>query len=241
MRYPSDIVDTPCGLSRDEGLLVWEGSAAHCNHCARPIEDGDHYSPSAVGQFFSDTRDLTGHDRVICWRCVILRKKPMLYGLGAAVITTEGIFAISKDVQKAWLFCTPPPAPFLVLHSSSTMQHLSWRTPVTLDNRLIQVRFGTALLTVRPAYINKALAIADAFNEGQKKWRTPLVLDRKAQQHNHGQLTRAAVTDLPAEEADFLTRLSQGEYWALAYLMHSKRPKPAEPENITEKTLSKLK
>jgi CRISPR type IV-associated protein Csf1 len=241
MKYPSDIIDSPFRIPRDEGLLHWEGSTAHCTHCARPIESGDHYSPSAVGQFFSDSRDLTGHDRVICWRCVILRKKPMLYGLGATVITHQGAFAISKDVHKAWLFCTPPPAPFLVLHSSSTMQHLSWRTPVTLDNRLIMVRFGTSLFTVRPEYINKALAIADAYNEGQKKWRTPLILDRKAQLENHGRLTRAAEQELPPENAAFLANLSQGECWALAYLMHSKRPQPASPENITEKILSKFK
>lgn len=241
MHYPSDIIDFPFRIPRDEGLLHWEGSTAHCTHCARPIESGDHYSPSAVGQFFSDTRDLTGHDRVICWRCVILRKKPMLYGLGATVITKDGAFAISKDVHKAWLFCTPPPAPFLVLHSSSTMQHLSWRTPVTLDNRLIKVRFGTSLFTVRPERIKKALAIADAYNQGQKKWRTPLIMERKAQQVSHGRLTHAAAKELPPQDAQFLTNLSQGEYWALAYLMHSKRPQPAFPENITEKILSKFK
>lgn len=241
MLYPSDIIDRPFGLQRDEGLPQWQGEPAHCSHCARPIAAGDHYSPSAVGAFFSDSRDLTGHDRVICWRCVILRKKPMLNGLSAALITPEGVFSISKDVHKAWLFCTPPPAPFLVVHSSSTMQHLAWRTPVTLDNRLIQVRFGPALMIVRPDAINKALSIADAFNEGQKKWRSPMFNDRKAQAPGHGRLTKAATEELKPEDAAFLSSLTQGEYWALAYLMHSKRPVPAEPENITDKILGKLK
>lgn len=165
----------------------------------------------------------------------------MMNGLSAALITPEGVFSISKDVQKAWLFCTPPPAPFLVLHSSSTMQHLAWRTPVTLDNRLIRLRFGPSLYTVRPSMINKALRIADAFNEGQKKWRSPLILDRKGQAPAHGRLSRVATEELGQDDAQFLSSLTQGEYWALAYLMHSKRPAPSHPEDITDKILSKLK
>lgn len=240
MRYPSDIVDQVFKLEPDKGLMTWNGDEVACSHCSRPIQAGDLYSPSSVGAFFSDTRDLASTSRCICWRCIILRKKPMLYGLSAVVITLDGAYSISKDVNKAWLFTTPPPAPFLVLHSSSTMQHLSWRTPVTLDNRRIFVRFGPNRFIVRPEQICSALAIADRINVDQKKWVNPLFLDRKGVAPAHGLITKAGLELLTPAEQGQLISLTAGERWALAYLMHSKRPAPEAPECITDKIISKL-
>lgn len=240
MFYPSDIVDRPFGIKPDKGLLNWAGEPTNCSHCARPISEGDFYSPSNVGAFFSDTRDLACTSETICWRCVVLRKKPMLNGLGAAVITNDGVFSIAKDVHKSWLFTSPPPAPFLVLHSASTMQHLSWRGKVTLDNRLIYVRFGAYLFSVRPEQINKALAAADRINADTTKWINPLFLDRKAQGEHHAIPNPKAVELLTETEKNTFDSLSAGEHWALSYLMHSKRPQPESPENITNTILSKL-
>lgn len=240
MRYPSDVVDQVFKLGPDNGLLSWGKETTACSHCARPIARGDLYSPSNAGQFFSDTRSLATTSRSICWRCVILRKKAMLNGLSYALITLDGVFQISKDTNKAWLFTTPPPAPFLVMHSSSTMQHLCWRTPITLDNRIIRVRYGNHLFTVRPEAVRKALALSDAMNEGLKKWAAPLFLDRKAANQNHGSLTTAGRELLSQSDQDFMLNLTPGERWALAYVMHSKRPQPEMPECITTKIIEKL-
>ncbi|CRN66706.1 CRISPR type AFERR-associated protein Csf1 [Pseudomonas aeruginosa] len=240
MRYPSDVVDQVFKLPPDKGLLAWDKDPVACSHCARPIESGDLYSPSSVGAFFSDTRSLASTSRSICWRCLILRKKPMLNGLSYALITQDGVFQISKDTNKAWLFTTPPPAPFIVMHSSSTMQHLCWRTPVTLDNRRIQVRYGNHLFVVRPEAVLQTLAIADRMNEGQKKWLTPIYLDRKAADLGHGSLTKAGREQLSEADQEFLLNITPGERWALAYIMHSKRPQPEQPECITSKILEKL-
>ncbi|HBO2935137.1 TPA: hypothetical protein L4R50_000131 [Pseudomonas aeruginosa] len=240
MRYPSDVVDQVFKLPPDKGLLTWENDPVACSHCARPIEKGDLYSPSSVGAFFSDTRSLASTSRSICWRCLILRKKQMLNGLSYALITQDGVFQISKDTNKAWLFTTPPPAPFFVMHSSSTMQHLCWRTPVTLDSRRIKVRYGNNLFVVRPEAIREALEIADRMNEGQKKWLAPIFLDRKAADSGHGALTKAGREHLSAAEQELLLNITPGERWALAYIMHSKRPQPEEPECITSKILEKL-
>lgn len=239
MQYPSDIVDQFLKLSPDQGLLAWKGEPVTCSHCARPIESEDLYEPSKVGPGFADnTRSLASTSQAICWRCVILRKKHMMYGFKAAVISADGVFPISKDIHKAWLFLTPPPAPFLVMHASSTMQHMSWRTPLTLDNQRIQVRFGLRLFTVRPAMIKQALEIADRINEGEKKFISPVYLDRKAVDRLHGSFTKRGDEKLTQPEREFFINLSAGERWALAYLMHSKRPVPEKPEPKTEKTLN---
>jgi len=241
MRYPSDIIDRPLRMGPDPDLPSWKGSPCTCSHCARPIEDGDLYSPLKLNEFFSDTRSLAAASAVACWRCVNLRKKPLLNGLGAAVITPEDVFPISKDIHKAWLFLDPPPAPFLAVHASSTMQHLTWRTPLTLDSRLIQIRFGQNLYQVRPEVISKARGIALRINEGEKKWINPLILDRDGNSPLHGHIPRKAAERLTEDETSFLQGISPGERWALAYVMHSKMPQPEKPEPITEKVLSKFK
>lgn len=240
MRFPSDVVDQVFKLEPDNGLLTWNADPVACSHCARPIERGDLYSPSSVGAFFSDTRSLASTSRSICWRCLILRKKMMLFGLGYSVITREGVFPISKDIHKAWLFTTPPPAPFFAMHLSSTLQHLSWRTPVTLDNRRIQIRYGNHLFVVRPEVIRQAIEIAERMNEGRKKWTTPLFVDRKANDPGHGSLTKTGRELLSEADQQFLLNITPGERWALAYVMHSKRPQPEQPECITAKILEKL-
>ncbi|GEM_PF-6868374 len=163
----------------------------------------------------------------------------MPYGLGAAVVTPNDVFPISKDIHKAWLFLTPPPAPFLVVHASSTMQHLTWRTPVTIDNRLIQLRYGQNLFMVRPAVIAKAVEIAKRINDGQR-WASPLLLDREASASYHGMLNSTASERMTPDEQQFFCSISAGERWALAYVMHSKLPQPEKPEAITEKVLSKF-
>lgn len=243
MRYPSDIVDQVLKLTPDSSLPKWNHEApTHCSHCARPIDKGEHYATSDVGAYFSDTRNLACVSRVICWRCNHLRQKTLLIALGAAVVTTQGIYPISKDAHKAWLFTTPPKGPFLATHSSSTMQHLAWRTPITLDNQLIYIRFGPMLFTVRPKAINQALALADRANQDAASplWKSPLILDRKAAAPNHGQLSKFGSDWLSPEDQQFLTSLSQGELWALSFLMHSKRPTPEQPQSITQDVLAKL-
>lgn len=240
MLYPSDVVDQVFGLQPSEGLKRWVGDAVACSHCARPISEGDLFSPSDVGAFFSDTRNLASKSCAICWRCVFLRKQTMLNGLSYALITREGVFTMAKDIHKAWLFTTPPDGPFFFMHSSATMQHLAWRTPVTLDNRRIMARFGNHLFVIRPKVIREALAIADAMNEGQKNWVTPLFLDRKAAELNHGAITKAGRELLSESDQDFLLNITPGERWALSYVMHSKRPVPEAPECITSKILDKL-
>lgn len=240
MRYASDIVDRPLGMKPDAGLPTWNGQATSCSHCARPIQDGDLYSPVKLKEFFSDTRSLAAANGIVCWRCVNLRKMPLLYGLGAAVITQEAVYPISKDIHKAWLFLTPPEAPFLAVHSSSNMQHLTWRTPVTVDNRRIQIRYGNDLFIVRPDVIQRARDIARRINEGEKRWVNPLMLDRDMSAGFHGMIHPAARERLMGDEQDFLTSITPGERWALAFVMHSKMPEPVMPEPITEKVLSKF-
>lgn len=242
MLYPSELVAKALSLSPDGSLPRWEGEASHCSHCAVGIAEGDAYSPLKAGAFFSDTRDLADASSIVCWRCVHLRSKVLLNGLSYALVTQDAIYPIAKDVHKAWLFLTPPEPPFLALHSSSTMQHLAWRTPVTLSKERIFIRFGGTLHVVRPALLRSAISIASALSaRAGVDWLAPMFLDRKAEDDYHGRLNPKALPHLSDAEQEFYRSLGAGERWALAYLMHSKLPAPEQPEPITQTLADKIK
>lgn len=241
MIYPGDVVAKALKLTPDPDLPVWQGSPSTCSHCGRPITEGLHYSKVSLGQFFSDTRDLASASGLACWQCVHLRKKTLLNGLSYTVVTEREVYPIAQNIHKAWLFLTPPDGPFLALHSSSTMQHLAWRTPVTLDNRLISIRFGGNLFTVRTPVIRKALEIAHRINDPAKPWVNPLMLDRKATAGFHGLIHPKAAPLLAEDEIEFLMNITAGERWALSAVMNSKRPEPVIPDPMTETIRQKLK
>ncbi|WP_455233416.1 type IV CRISPR-associated protein Csf1 [Geopseudomonas aromaticivorans] len=241
MLHSSELIAQALKLTPDAGLPTWQDAATHCSHCACPINPGDLFSPVALGAFFSDSRDLAAPNGIVCWRCVHLRKKTLLNGLSFTVITRDAVYPIAQNIHKAWLFLTPPEGPFVALHSSSTMQHLAWRTPVTLDNRRISIRFGPNLFVVRPDRMRKAMGIALQVTErAGGKWLSPLLLDRKAAAGYHGLINPKAEALLEAGERDFLVNLAAGERWALSATMNAKQPLPERPDPITETLIAKL-
>ncbi|MBB4861733.1 CRISPR type IV-associated protein Csf1 [Pseudomonas nitritireducens] len=243
MLRPSEVYAKALKLKPEPTLPKWAGEAPEtCSHCAIQIQVGDHYSPVVLGAFFSDARDLCAANALVCWRCVILRTKPALNNLAGTVATEHDVFSISKDVEKAWFFTNPPPAPFVAVISSSTMQHLAWRTPVTLDNRAISLRRGPNVFTIHPEFIRRGLEIAKAVLEKNGgKWLAPMLLDRNLEESFHGILNPKALEFLSEEEREFFRNLGAGDRWALSTVMHSKLPEPSEPVSVTAKILDKLK
>ncbi|HEJ2342746.1 TPA: type IV CRISPR-associated protein Csf1 [Pseudomonas aeruginosa] len=244
MVYPSELAASALQLSPDPTLPRWEGMVVdHCSHCAMPIKVGDQYSPLSAGAFFSNTRDLAAFSGIVCWRCVHLRSKTLLNGLSYSVITQKDVYSIAKDTDKAWLFLTPPEPPFVVVHSSSTMQHLAWRTPVTYSKERIHVRYGDNLFCVRTKILREAMERTEAIiGRSEMPWISPMLTDRKAADSRHGVLNPKAEPFMTPEDITFfLESVGPGERWALAYISHSKRPQPVQPEPITKIIESKHK
>jgi len=241
MLFPSDLVAEALKLKPDAGLPAWQQGPTHCSHCARPIEAGDLYSTYKAGEFFGDTRDLAAYSGIVCWRCVHLRKKPFMDSLLFRLVTRTEIYPIATNVAKAWLFMTPPEGPFVITHSSTGQtQHLAWRTPVTLDNRLLTLRYGPTLYTIRPEAIRRVADMARRMNDGQTAWINPILFDRKGADPAHGLVNPKALPLLLEGEREFLMGLSPGERWGLASVVHSKMPVPEMPEPITQELIAKL-
>lgn len=237
--WPSDLALEALQVS-PEGI-PYGGDATACSHCGKPIQHGDLHTPVSVGQFFSDTRDLAAFTGIVCGGCAVLRRKKAMNGLSYAVLTKDGIFPIAKDAHKAWLFLDPPEPPLIAVHTSATMQHLVWRTPVSLSKDLISLRRGGDLFTIRPPMIKAAITAAKALQERRlasepKAILSPYaVVDRKLRDANHGKLSPKAVEAMTQEERNLFYALTPGEVWALTHLLTKTPPTPEKPAPIVIK------
>ena len=159
--------------------------------------------------------------------------------LSFAVLTEDGVFQIAKDVHKAWLFLTPPEPPFIAVLSSATMQHLVWRTPVTLSKELIYLRRGGDLFTIRPGALTLAVDAAKRIKARRSEETgkdAPLspyaVNDRGLGRSAHGRLSPKAIKHMTAEDKTLFFELSPGEIWALGFLLVKNPPEPTQPEKL---------
>jgi CRISPR type IV-associated protein Csf1 len=223
----------------------WAGpNAMTCSHCGKPIQSGEPHVAVRVGELFSDTRDLASDSGIVCGGCAVLRAKKSMNGLSFMVLTPEGLFPIAQSIHKAWLFLTPPEPPFVAVHSSATMQHLVWRTPVTLSKERIYLRRGSDLFTLRPATLRATIELAHSIQQrrlaaGEKNaFSSPFLrLDVSKILHiDHGRLNPKVVTVMTAPERQHFYQFTPGELWALGFLLAKKTPTPTRPEPITLKT-----
>ncbi|EOJ3045516.1 CRISPR type AFERR-associated protein Csf1 [Pseudomonas aeruginosa] len=250
--WPSDLAMQALGIRPNEFLgadtPIWRAPPAPCGRCGRPIHAGEPYKYALARDTFSDTRDLSAPGNPICGACVILGLKPAMNRLSFSVLTKNGVYPIAKDTHKAWLFLSPPPPPFVAVISASTMAHLVWRTPVSLSKERFFLRYGNDLFTIRPEKITSAISCAKALKQRREEQQEPkranakgasvrlspyLALDRDLANHNHGQLSSAALEHMkPAEKALFLS-LTPGEVWALSFLLTTKPPIPEQPQPLS--------
>ena len=220
------------------GERIWdEPVPGQCSHCGKPIARGERYDTVSCGAFFSDTRDLAAYSGVACGGCLFVRQKAVMTACSFVVITPQGLYPIAKDVHKAWLFLEPPEPPFLAVHSSATMQHLVWRTPVSLSREQFHLRRGPALMSLRPRCIRESIQIAGEIAErrrcaGAKSTVTDWLFasfDRAIREDGHGRLSPQVLAAATSAERRRLFGLSPGEIWALGHLLTSTRPLPGEP------------
>ena len=226
------------------------GDDTFCAMCGRPIVSGTPSLPRNFPRSFSDHETLRPSDHVCGW-CAVIAPQKILRGFQRAVITRDGVYNLNKDEARAWFWLTPPEPPFVVvIHGGSTMAafHYVWRTPVTLDKRLVAVNFDGVIAHVKRASITGAVARlevlrAHAVQEGQKKApNTPFkVLDRGnfgnfASSHgNLSDLTLSLADKYPAcrEAADFFTSLSNADLTALSAILKATPVAPVMPPSLS--------
>ncbi|MBL8511959.1 MAG: hypothetical protein JNM52_09970 [Betaproteobacteria bacterium] len=204
---------------------------------------------------FTDFAALVAGQKLCCGWCEATRDQSVMRELQRSVITSHGVYSIATDDARAWFLLTPPPPPFVAVlqtRSPTATFHLHWKTPVTLDQDLLQVRVDDRLLVIRRQVLMKALndcqTVADEMQARRQvaKRREALhhpylSLDRNLTGTSHGVLHPEAVALADAKDCSVgviaaLNRLSTllpGELWALATLAKANPPIPTRPPLIT--------
>jgi CRISPR type IV-associated protein Csf1 len=137
------------------------GPACVCGLCQRPITGGDLSAPMALPRTFMDHHK-TARSAYVCGFCQATTQQTTMRALQRACITADGIYNLGKDESRAWFWLTPPEPPYAVVINHSTLGafHYFWRTPVTLDNRLVQLNVDGTVYEVRRQRVQKALGYA---------------------------------------------------------------------------------
>ena len=237
--WPSDLAARHLGGPKLDSAIIHDGPDTHCAFCGKPIRKGDPCEPAeALGEFFSDTRDLAAYTHLSCPACARVRTKSAMFAVQRALITEDGIYSIAPTAARAWLFLSPPKPPFVAMVTTATLQHLVWRTPVTLSRDLIVIRHGARLHTIRPSLVAQARQICLRLNESnpQIKFGPYVALDRAEESPAHGLLREQVWQAMPQSERGLFSSLTPGEVWALAHVIHTEpiEPKPVEIKGETK-------
>lgn len=261
MIYASDLVVQGTGLELDG--VPWSGAPTKCACCGKPILPGDIAvrDKHRFKQSFMDGPSLAVRGSgAVCGACSALMNAKPLIGMQCNVITKEGAFSIRKDVNRSWFLLTPPEPPWVAVVSDVKQCHMIWRTPVTVDNNLMIVRFGARIFRIRRQRLLQAIddcAVAVQALEarqvrelGAKKksagdvngaLRHPFVaLHRDMDDPAVGQVRNDVLSLLRDDSCDSKVRsaitalydLTPGEIWALATLVKRKVEDPQRPDPI---------
>lgn len=167
--YQSDIAIQGAKLELDGA--PWKSEATGCACCGKPILPGDIAvrDKDRFGASFTDGPSLARRGSgAVCGACSALMNAKPLMALQHVVITRDAVYPIRKDIHRAWFLLTPPEPPYVAVVSDTKQAHLIWRTPPTLDNRLMIVRLGGRILRIRRPILERALVdcqiAADALN-----------------------------------------------------------------------------
>ena len=256
MKWASEIA--VCALGLLPTGKAYSGPATNCAMCGRPIAQKDVASPLDLPKTFTDHAQL-GDSGTICGWCKTVSEQRVLRPLQRACITSDGIYNLNTDNAKTWFWMTPPAPPFVMVinHHMTAAFHYVWRTPVTLDSRLISMNVDGRIYTVNRARILDAIPAAKTLLDGIRLQageakshafspfvslnRSPGKIGRDA---GNGRLSGATRMFLESKDADethhqaatLLTSLTTGELMALSLFVKSDPSLPEQPPVITSLT-----
>ena len=238
---PADIDPSP------SVRVIASPKECRCSFCGASVEKGEvglHYPLKGASSFMDDFALSTPGEHWACsWCAPLLKKKPM-QTLMNSVVTTDGVYPVSKIENRKYFLLNLPEPPWAMLISSSKMDHLVWKAIPTIDNSLIQVFHTCEKMVIRgkfiPRIIHSCKELTARMNEhrtqGKKKppysLNNPFAyLGNKRDHTGHG-ILRPLVYEIPGIEdlVREMENLTHGEIWLLASVLGDLEP--VRPEKI---------
>lgn len=144
-----------------------------CCMCGRDIPSGMPSVSFKASESFMDGRALVGDGREICGYCAAHWNKKTMMALQKFCATEHKAWKLYAGVHRAWMLENLPDEPFVFCLSDSKLQHLVWRTPVSLSRDFFRIRFGNRIFDIRRKVIfqgrDLSLEISNALAEDDSK------------------------------------------------------------------------
>jgi CRISPR type IV-associated protein Csf1 len=244
--YPSAFVRAAIGIPAESSQE--SPIKTNCMMCAAPIKKGDGCTPACNTTFnksFGNHPDIGARDsQYVCEDCLPLWNPTYLQKYSKSLVTRDGMFKLSSNVEQASFLLSPPKnQPFMVFLANTKQQHLIWRTPINYSPERFTIRLGTQLLVIRHTYliravsaqrnllatyrlrVDKKMAANSVFLMGDRNMKSlGFILDEKF-------AAMARDFDL-TDELKAIDVLTVGERWALSIIGFSLLENPVELEKV---------
>lgn len=247
MMYTSELAASALGMKPTGSRH--EGPDCVCAMCQRAIHHSDLSERKDLARTFMDFGHLAQSD-YLCGYCAATSNQAAMRDLQRSVICRDGIYNLNTDDSRAWFWLTPPEPPFAVVINHNTMGafHYYWRTPVTLDTRLVTINVDGTIYQVRRNLVVRAIDVAQrilkAYNDQAGKRKTlksPFITLARDPGSKPRSVNGHIATDIQAfarnnpafqTDVEFLDTLGVGELIALSPFLKQNPATPTQPEFI---------
>ena len=148
--------ENACQLACDVGELPLPAAIASdvdeiCSLTGETVPAGvEGLVPWKAGPRFRDQYDIVDRtSSYVAQHTAAILERPYMQKYSKSVISSDGWFKFATTHDVAWFLLNPPTPPFVMICSLAKMEHLLWRTPLSLSRELFFVRLGQRLLRVR--------------------------------------------------------------------------------------------
>ena len=216
-------------------------SPAGCMFCGRKMCIGDIGTPFQPSKNFMDDASLAHrtHPGTLCGDCAALGAKKVMMATQNCLITTEGVFSLASNAAKRHLLLYPPAPPFALCFSDTTLQHLIWRTPLSLCHELVYLRISSRLFRLSLPRVQGAhkLCVTLRAKAGLAEENSPLLsLDYHWRSLTSAYLHPAVEAVATLAELKTLCRLTPGDWWGVAILLMQAAPQPLSRVHLRGQT-----
>ena len=218
-------------------------SSAGCMFCGRKLRIGDIGTPFQPSKNFLDHASLTyrTHPGTLCGDCAALGAKMVMMATQNCLITAAGVFSLASNAAKRHLLLNPPTPPFALCFSDTTLQHLIWRTPLSLCHELVYLRISSRLFKMNLPRVREAHALCVALRgkAGLAEGKSPfLSLDYHWRSLTSAYLHPAVEAVATMTELKTLCRLTPGDWWGVGVLLMPTVPQPLARVHVRGQTTS---
>lgn len=247
--------ENACQLACDVGQLPLPPAIASetdeiCALTGETVPAGvEELVPWKAGSTFRDQYDIVDRTSAyVAQQTAAILERPYMQKYSKSVISPDGWFKFATTHNVAWFLLNPPTPPFVMIFGFAKMEHLLWRTPLSLSREVFFIRLGQRLLRVRHAElmaIHQAhVECVDAVNtwcEAQDlaPINAPFLpigreLNIATSGMLHPRVYDAATAGVVAAQdyAERFRQLSSGELWSLGRIHAARNLELTAPEPI---------